>query len=265
MKTPKSASIGIAALLVWSLITHGRFCLAQTISSEINPVKLDEYGDLGTDDEAARLDLLANKLFSQSSLRAQIVAYSDLRMERGYYLRRIYGIGKYLTHARGIEANRVAVVDGGYKNQFSTELWLIPEGAKPPTPVSKVPKPSVRISSAYKFDEECLDCAPAVGLYLYGLDEGLQFYAEVLRKYPAARGLIIVRPDEDVSLRRALNEARKARSLLIKRYGIDANQVVVKSARSRNDGTAIVEMWVVPASAKFPTTTSNKRLQLTPR
>ena len=208
---------------------------------------------------------LPDKLFKQPRLRGRIVAYSEPRMERGYYLRRIYGIGKYLTYARGIEANRIAVIDGGYKEQFSTELWLIPEGANFPLPLTKLPQPSVSISSAYKFDEECLDCAPAVGLYLYGLDEGLQFYAEALRRYPAARGLLIVRPDQDVSIRRALNEAHKAKGLLIKNYGIEADLVIVRSGRSRKDGTAVVEMWVVPAGAKFPTTTSNKRLQRTAR
>ena len=121
------------------------------------------------------------------------------------------------------------------------------------------------MSSAYKFDEECLDYSPAVGLYLYALDEGLQFYAEALRKYSGAQGLIIVRPDAVVSLRKALNEARNAKSLLVKRYGIDANRVTIKSARSRNDGTAVAEMWVVPVGTKFPPTTSNKRLQLTAR
>jgi hypothetical protein len=123
----------------------------------------------------------------------------------------------------------------------------------------------VSIASAYKFDEECLDCSEAVGLTLNGLDDGLQFYAEVLRKDSSARGLIIVRPDKDVSIRRALKEAGQAKSLLVEKYKLDASQVAIKSARSRNDGTAVAEMWVVPAGAKFPTTTSNKILQLTPR
>src|SRR5437763_603615 len=101
-------------------------------------------------------------------------------MERGSYLRRIYGIHRYLTEARGIEANRVVVVDGGYKEKFITQLWLIPEGAEPPSPAPTISQPPVSTSSAYKFDEECLNCAPAVGLYLYGLDEGLKFYAEAL-------------------------------------------------------------------------------------
>jgi hypothetical protein len=229
---------------------------AQT-APEAAPVKFDEYGDLPTDDAAAHLDLFADKLFKQPKLKGQIIGYSDPGIQRGGYLRRIYGIGKYLTYARGIDADRITVVDGGYRGELSTELWLIPEGANPPIPDSKLVPPSVNISAAYKFDEECLDCSPAVALYLYGLDEGLQFYAEVLQRSPIARGVFVVRPDQDVRIRTALREALKARALLIKRYGIKAERVTVKASASRRDGTAGVEMWVVPAGAQLPVTTPN--------
>jgi hypothetical protein len=255
--------IGLLAPLVCSFIGYGNVCLAQTVSSESSPVKLDEYGDLPTDDEAAHLDLFAEKLFKQPKLRSYIIAYSEPRMERGSYLRRIYGIGRYLTEARGIEANRVIVVDGGHKKKFVTQLWLIPVGAEPPLPAPTISQPPVITSSAYKFDEECLNCAPAVGLYLYGLDEGLKFYAEALRKDPDLRGLIIVRPDRNVSVRKALNEARSAKSLLVKNYGIDANRIIIKSGRSRNDGTAVAEMWIVPRGSKQPTATSNNGMHPT--
>jgi hypothetical protein len=229
-----SILIVLVALTVYNQVGQPR--LTQSTPAEITSVKIDEYGDLPTDDEAAHLDLFADRLFKQPKVRGQIIAYSEPQTERGYYLRRIYGIGKYLTDARGIEANRVAVVDAGYSERFTTELWLIPEGASPPSPISKLAQPTESIS-AYKFDEECLDCSPAVDLYLYGLD---------------ARGVMIVRPDHDVSVRTALNEARKAKRLLVKRHGISANRISIKSARARNDGTATVEMWVVPAGARMP-------------
>jgi hypothetical protein len=253
------AHAGLLTILVCSFIAYGNICLAQTVPPENSPVKFDEYGDLPTDDEAAHLDLFAGKLFNQPKLRGYILAYSEPRMERGSFLRRIYGIGRYLTEARGIETNRVVVVDGGFRERFVTQLWLVPEGAGPPLLAPTLSQPPVVTSSAYKFDEECLNCAPAVGLYLYGLDEGLKFYAEALRKNPDSRGLIIVRPCRTVSVRKALKEARSAKSLLVKNYGIEANRIIIKSDRSRNDGTAVAEMWVVPRGAKQPAATSNTR------
>lgn len=245
-------NVRLALLLLCSLTAPGSFVLAQT-TAETKPIQLDTYGDLPTDDEAARLDFLAERLFKEPKTRGHIIAYCEAKMDRGAYLRRIYGIAKYLTYNRGIEANRIAVVDGGYKPRFSTELWLIPENADPPAPVSTIPQPPLKTSTAYKFDEECLDCSPAVGLYLGGLDEGLRFYAEELQKQSGARGLFVVRPDVDVSIRNALGQARKARTRLNKKFGIDAKRVIVKSARSRKDGTAVVEMWVVPTGVKLPT------------
>jgi hypothetical protein len=122
-------------------------------------------------------------------------------------------------------------------------------------------QPKVDASAAYKFDEECLNCSAAVYLYREGLDkEGLKFYAEALRDLPDSRGLIIVRPDRNISVRQALKEARRARRLLVKNHGINANRIVVKTGRSRNDGTAVAEMWIVPRGAKQPAATSNNSL-----
>ncbi len=254
-KKEYSIRVGFVLIVVCSLFAEGVSRAAQT------SVKFDEYGDLPSDAEAAHLDQFADGLLKQSTLKGRIIAYSEPRVERGIYLRKIYGIGKYLTQMRGIDVDRVTVVDGGYKDRFTTELWLIPEGANPPLAVSKLAPPSVSMSAAYKFDEECFNCSPAVDLYLYGLDEGLKFYAEVLQRSRGARGVFVVRPDQHITARTARKEAFKARGLLIRSYGIKAERLTVKTAASRNDGTAGVEMWVVPSGARVPVASSNKRRQ----
>jgi hypothetical protein len=256
---------GLAVLLFYSFIAPVQLCFAQTNLSQTYPLKFDEYDDLRTDDEAAHLDLFADKLLKQPKLRGYIVAYSEPRMEqRGSYLRRIYGVGRYLTEARGIEANRIVVVDGGYKEKFTTELWLIPEGANPPTPVHSTSQPTFNTSVAYKFDVECLNCDSAVNLYRDGLDaEGLKFYAEALRKNPGSRAVIIVRPNRDIGVRYALREARRAKSLLVKNLGIDVNRVIIRTGRNRNDGIAVAELWIVPHGAKQPMATSNNSFNRT--
>lgn len=241
------AHVGLVALLVCSLIATS---LAQKGSATHEPTKFDEYGDLPSDDEAAHLDLFADRLFNRPKLRGYIRTYSRSQMQRGSYLRRLHGIARYLTEARGIEANRIAVVDGGYREKFVTQLWLVPEGAEPPRPEPSTSQPAVNTSSAYQFDVECLNCSAAVNLDLYGLDEGLKFYAQELRKNPDSRGLFLVRSDRNVSVREALKEARRAKRLLTKTHDIDAGRISIRSGRSRNDGTAVVEMWIVPRGAK---------------
>jgi hypothetical protein len=125
--------------------------------------------------------------------------------------------------------------------------------------------PQVNSSAAYKFDDECLECEPAVNLYLYGLGEGMRFYAEALRGNPDSKGLIIVRPGTHIGKHRALNEAREGKKLLAKNYKIDANRIIIKTGRRRDDNIAVAEMWIVPRGAKSPMATSNNSLNPTAR
>jgi hypothetical protein len=209
--------------------------------------KIDEYEELNTDDEAARLDVLVERLSKDPDVRGCILSYSRPGLERGSYLRRIYGIARYLTESRGIEANRILLVDGGYKDSSATELWLVPQGeAPPPTAPTRV-APRVDLTAPYKFDEECLECGPAVALDLYGLDEGLRFYAEVLRDNPTSRALIIVRPGTgDVNRRVAVAEARQAKRRLVSKHEIEANRISIRLRNPRADHLAIAEMWIMP-------------------
>jgi hypothetical protein len=39
---------------------------------------------------------------------------------------------KYLVDTRAIEESRIVIVDGGYREALTTELWIVPQGATPP-------------------------------------------------------------------------------------------------------------------------------------
>ena len=43
----------------------------------------------------------------------------------------------YLTNNRGIEESDIEVIDGGYRQEFIIQFWIVPPGAKPPTPALK--------------------------------------------------------------------------------------------------------------------------------
>jgi len=215
--------------------------------------KFDEYEFLPTDDEAARLDAFFNELRTQHNMRGYIVGYHAPQIERGIFLRRVHGDKRYLTEARGLEPNRIIVLDGGYKGVLTIELWLVPDGAPPPQPTATVPRPRINYQASYKFDMECLECSPAANLDLYGLGEGLKFYADELRRQPNSRGLILVRPGRYVAMRRALSEARQAKKLLVQDYRINASRIVIKAGARDKDNVAAAEMWVVPRGAKLPT------------
>ena len=191
MTTQKYPIPIVFVLISVLLLAQGESPVAQT-ASEAGPVKFDEYGDLSTDDAAAHLDLFADKLFKQPTLKGQIIAYSHPGIERGGYLRRIYGIGKYLTYARGIDAHQLPLSTADTERNSQSNSGSYQRAQILQYLILSWAPPSMSISAAYMFDEECLDCSPAVDLYLYGLDEGLQFYAEELQRSPGARGVFVV-------------------------------------------------------------------------
>jgi hypothetical protein len=45
----------------------------------------------------------------------------------------------YLVQRRGIPADQVIVIDGGYAEEWHAELWVVPPGATMPTPGPTIP------------------------------------------------------------------------------------------------------------------------------
>ena len=101
--------------------------------------KFDEFGDINCEDEMARLDMLAVQLGNEPSAQAYIVFYGG-RLYHGRLARRgesearASRIKKYLLDNRGIDAARVVMVNGGYRESWVAEVWIAPFGAQAPTP-----------------------------------------------------------------------------------------------------------------------------------
>jgi hypothetical protein len=213
------------------------------IVGQTAPTKFDSYVNLSTDDEAAHLDLFQEALRKDAAVRGYLIGYNQISIPPGVFLRRLYGDQRYLVEMGGIDPNRVMVIEGGCRNKFTIELWLVPNESKPPAPT---PTCSQRPSAErWLFDDECLECSPAVNLDLYGLTDGLKFYAAALRDNPLARGLILVRPGEHVGTRGALSEGRKAKRRLTRDFKIPSRRINVRLARRRKDNVSSAEMWVI--------------------
>ncbi|MBA3711062.1 MAG: hypothetical protein H0W76_01265 [Pyrinomonadaceae bacterium] len=100
----------------------------------INPVRFDEYPDVRFNDEKARLDNFAVRLQTEPSARGYIVAYGSRRGRVDEGRVRAGRTRDYLVNERGINSSRIIVLDGGYQEQLSVELWLVPPGATAPKP-----------------------------------------------------------------------------------------------------------------------------------
>ena len=93
------------------------------------PLKLDEYGDVSFEDEKIRLDNLAVHLQNEPSAQPYIIAYAGRHARPGEAKGRASRAKSYLIREHGIDPERIVIVDGGYREIRSVELWLVPMGA----------------------------------------------------------------------------------------------------------------------------------------
>jgi hypothetical protein len=109
--------------------------------------KVDEFGDICCDDKKARLDNYAIEIEANPDAIAYIIFYggrtrnypychsSRQRLpRRGEAEARAARLKPYLVMTRGIPAERMVVVNGGYRDKWRAELWIVPKGMMPPTP-----------------------------------------------------------------------------------------------------------------------------------
>jgi hypothetical protein len=95
--------------------------------------KFDEYSDISYNDEKARLDNYAIELQNDPAATAYVIVYPGARGRAGDVQRRTTRAVDYLVNSRGISANRIVTLVGPPRDLLLVELWLCPQGARPPT------------------------------------------------------------------------------------------------------------------------------------
>jgi hypothetical protein len=96
-----------------------------------NPArKFDEYGDIRFNDEKARLDNFAIQLQNEPTAQGYIIGYGNCDAAG---LTRANRAKDYLVNTRGIDASRLVTTDAGCLPSLQVQLWIVPQGATPPT------------------------------------------------------------------------------------------------------------------------------------
>ncbi|MGI8996064.1 MAG: hypothetical protein ACR2GW_05280, partial [Pyrinomonadaceae bacterium] len=104
-----------------------------------------EYGNIARNDVKARLDNFAIELQNDPGAQGYIIAYGGRRGPAGEAQTRADFAQNYLVNTRGIDAGRLVTVDGGFKEEATTELWVVPSGAPPPTASPTVDASEVQV------------------------------------------------------------------------------------------------------------------------
>ena len=100
--------------------------------------EFDECNNCTFDDQKARLDNLAVELQNDPSARAYILAYGGRMSPIGQVEKLMSRARDYLVTQRGIDVSRLVLVNGGFREEDSVELWLVPSGATAPHPTPTV-------------------------------------------------------------------------------------------------------------------------------
>lgn len=108
----------------------------------------DECNNCTFDDQKARLDNLAVELQNDPSTRAYIIAYGGRTSPLAQVEVLMSRARDYLVTQRGIDASRFTVVNGGFREDDSVELWLVPSGAPAPQATPTVKASEVKAAPA---------------------------------------------------------------------------------------------------------------------
>jgi hypothetical protein len=113
--------------------------------------KIDEFSNIQRNDDKARLDNLVIALQQDPGAQGYIIIYGTC----GNTAQARYEFQKnYLVNSRGVEAGRLMFIDGGCKDQLTTELWIVPQGATPPSAEGGTPCSPCKRGKGRRGDDE---------------------------------------------------------------------------------------------------------------
>jgi hypothetical protein len=109
-------------------------------------IRFDLIPDVTNDDLKARLDNFAIELQNTPGAQGYVIIYTGQYLRGGnMFERRSKFIRDYMVNTRNFDTSRLVIKDGGARSTSSYELYVVPQGKKPPevTPSSYTPSESV--------------------------------------------------------------------------------------------------------------------------
>jgi hypothetical protein len=135
MRILKSILASLSLLLV----------MAAASSAAVESRKIDEISNFNWEDLMARLDLYAIQLQTVPDSSGHLIIYDGRRSRRGEVQGWMDCVKNYLVERRGIDRHRVMIVNGGYREKMTVEMWLVPRGENVPQATPTVKPQDVKL------------------------------------------------------------------------------------------------------------------------
>ena len=134
---------GLAGQTIKATLSIGGYHLDCSASCAVSiPVavlparKFDEFPEITSNDEKARLDNFVIELNSDPTTIAYVIVYPSRGGQTGEVERRKKRIVDYLVNSRGLDAQRIVTMVGPPRSNLLVELWNKPQGAQPPAAIA---------------------------------------------------------------------------------------------------------------------------------
>ena len=152
MQTIKKLVIGLGLVLILSNVAK-----AQQTADDTQ--LFDVFEGVAWEDAMARLDNFAIQLQSQPNTTGVVIVYGGQGRRRGEPQAWSNCIKDYLVNRRGIGANRIVMINGGYRESLTAEMWAtLRKGYNPlvtPSPTIKAKDVRFRKGKIKKWRSLC--------------------------------------------------------------------------------------------------------------
>jgi hypothetical protein len=142
------------------------FCFSNVFGQAKEAQKFDEFGRIQCGEFMARMDTIYQAFRDAADSKIYIIYYEDNGMQytvwnkklkkneikrrapiRGSALNLAKAIPFYLIKMRKLSPKDFVFIDGGFRESFANEIWIVPNGAEKPQPTPTVAAESVRFST----------------------------------------------------------------------------------------------------------------------
>jgi hypothetical protein len=138
----KSIVFGICFVVGLTVLSESYVATCSVIPQ---PQKFDEFGDVTCEDELARLDNFTITVLNNPHSKAYVIVYGGRRGRRNEAKARAARMKFYLVKIRGMDAKRIVTLDGGFREELSSEFWLVRLGDSAPQPTPSVDPTDVKL------------------------------------------------------------------------------------------------------------------------
>jgi len=224
---------------------------AQARQSQPVAKKVADLQDKDYEWYSAMLDNFRDYLKQDKSLHGVVIVYGpEGNLSRGTAYRILRDVTYYLK-ATATPSDRVTIVNGGATTHApwtTTELWIVPPGAKTPEP-NRQPEPETKFSGQVgtmfgaqsDYDIE-IDSPSSYGAPMAA-------FAQILHRQPGSVGYLIVHQEDGSSHWRLIAKYNRKK---MKLYGLDTARVTTIHGKSADQ--PYIELSVLSKGERLPST-----------